>query len=143
MFCERSKVPGVIGSIGKSDVERRAHLGKRIIFVPMHGERKYAGIRGKDRRRTVALMHIEINHQRALYRALCAQLFNGDRDVVEHAETFTVVAERMVRTTGEIPGDAACEARARREQSATRRESRPAPERLAPWQSQAPHLGSG
>ena len=66
---------------------------------------------GEDRRRAVALMHVEIDHQCPPDAALLEQHRGRDRDVVEQAKAGAVVGEGMVAAACGVAGEAVCSAR--------------------------------
>ena len=64
------------------------------------------GIAGEDRRRTVALVDVEVDHQRMADQPLGQQHPSRHGDVVEHAEAGAEAGERVVAAAGGVAGDA-------------------------------------
>ena len=74
----------------------------RVITLLMNRKREDARVFGENRRRAVALMHVGIHHHRSLDRAFKLQPSNGDRNVVDHAESLAVIGARMMESTSDI-----------------------------------------
>jgi hypothetical protein len=109
----------------------------------MHGERKNVFLRLEDRRRAVSLMHIEIDHCRALDRTLRLQLAYGDGHIIEYAEPLAMIGERMMSAAGQIAGKTVLERRARGQQGPGRGKTRSLPQSLRPGKAEPPLLGRG
>ena len=92
--------------VGQLDVEPRALLAEGKILRAVHGEGEDALVAGEDGRGAVALVHVEIDDHRAIDEPLALQHPRRDGEVVEHAETVTVVGEGVVRAAGEVAAEA-------------------------------------
>ena len=72
----------------------------------MDREGEHARVVGEDRRGAVALVHVEVDHQRAADQPLGQQQAGGDRHVVEHAEAGAEAGEGVMAAAGGVAGDA-------------------------------------
>jgi hypothetical protein len=103
----------------------------------MHAEGENRRVPGKQRRRPVALVHVEVHHRgpgdvsRGLQRA------DAYRDVIEDAEALTMVREGMVRSPGEVSGEAFLECGTGRGARPAHRGPRAQDEPLAPGEAEA------
>ena len=75
----------------------------------MHREGEDIGIVFEDPRGAVALMHVEIDHQRPGDPALAAQGPDRDRHVIEDAVSLAVIGKGMVGSPGEVDAGPALE----------------------------------
>jgi len=95
----------VTHAVREADVERRAHLARRIVALTVHRERKDVGVALEDRRRAVALVHVEVDDERAARPALPLQDADRHGHVVEHTESLAVIRERVMRAAREVGRD--------------------------------------
>jgi hypothetical protein len=96
----------------------------------VHREREDRLVAGEYRGRAVALVHVEIDDERAADPAIALQHADRDGDVVQRAEPFSVVGERVMRAAREVAREPVLERRPARVQCALRQAAGPA--RAAP-----------
>ena len=89
---------------GHADIEIAGFLGRRIVGLAVEREGEDRRLVLEDRRRAVALMDVEIDHQRALDQPLAPQHADRDGHIVEEAEARAVIGEGMVAATGGVAG---------------------------------------
>jgi hypothetical protein len=110
---EHLEVVAVAGTVGQPDVERGAHLADRVVPLAVHRERVDRLVALENRRRAVALVDVEIDHEGTAQPALCLEHPDGDRDVVQQAEPFAVAGERVMRAPGQVAREAVPQSEAR------------------------------
>ena len=126
----------ILTTIEKLDVEGRALLVEGKIIRAVHGEGEHGRIVREDRGGAVALVDVEVDHQRALDQPFALQSARGHRDVVEDAESGAAVRERMVRPAREVAGDTVVERGACCQHRPEDAGARSGEERCAPGESQ-------
>ena len=87
---------------GQADIVIGHRLQTRPVGLAMDREREDARLGGEEPRRAVALVDVEIDHQRARDHALGQQEVRGHRDIVEHAEPRPARAVGMMAAAGGI-----------------------------------------
>lgn len=138
---ERLEVFGIAAAIGQLDVEIARLFAEREVLRAVHRQREDGGVVGKDRGRAVALVHVEIDHghpqQRRMARPMPLGLHEArrDRDVVEHAVARALVGARVMRSAGQVGGNAIGKRCARRGDRRADRAARPRHHRLAPGEA--------
>jgi hypothetical protein len=85
-------------------------------------------------------MHVEVDHRDTTNGLLRAQQADGDRDVVEDAESLAVIGKRVVRAAGEVHRHAVHERVPRRRDRAAHGATRPLHERGRPGEAEPPQL---
>jgi hypothetical protein len=102
------------------------------------GKRQDVGIIGEYERRSVALMHVQINDGGALEPVFFTQYENRYGKVVKYAKACAFRSKRVMRTARQIAAEAGTDRLpAGRKRSANRRE-RPLDQALRPRKSNAP-----
>ena len=126
---------GQIGFVLEPGLERQIQIARplvqREVGPAVHREGEHAVVALEDRGGAVALMDVEVDHQRALDPAVGEQHPGRDRDVVEHAESRALLGEGVVAAARGVAGKAMLEREARRQQRCRRwpraRAARPRP----------------
>jgi len=133
---ELLKVVGAADVTGEFDVEGAGSFYGRVVFPDVNRVGKDAGIGGEDGMGAVALVGISIEDEDAELGARGVQIADGDGDVVEDAVALAVVGERVMRTAGEVAGEAIGEGGVGRGESARDFEPRAGEQRLAGGQAE-------
>jgi hypothetical protein len=107
----------------------------------VHAECEHGFVAGEYRVRSVALMHIEVDHRSASDATVTLQQPDGDGDVVEHAESLAMIGEGVMRSSGEVHGDTALECRGGGFTRSTNGAKRTLDQRLRPREPNATLLG--
>ena len=102
----------------------------------MHGEGEHRIVTFEQHRRSVALVHVQVHHRRAVDETFELEQTDRHRVVVEDAVAFAVIGERVVRAARQVSRDAVAKGGARRGDGAVHRRSRPVHELLAPGEAQ-------
>ena len=106
----------------------------------MHGERQHAGLVSEDLRRSVSLVHIQIDHRNTARSSGLPQRLDRHRNVIEHAISRAFAAESMVRTSCQRPAPACTQCLCRCAQRSTHRSHRPANQLFGPRKANPPHF---
>src|SRR5207342_420727 len=122
-------------------VEVARFLREREVACAVDGEREDRIVAGEDRRGAVALVHVAIDDGDARESRLGLQRARGDGGVIEDAEAFAAIAERVVRAAGEVGAPAARERLARRGEGGTTGAARALHHSLRPWKTNRLLLG--
>ena len=83
----------VADAIGEIHVQIRRRLRVGIIIFLMQRQGENTLIAGEDGRGAVPLVHIRIDDQNSLERAVGLQSADGHGNIVDHAEAFAVARE--------------------------------------------------
>ena len=104
-------------------------------------EREGEGLRLalEDRGGAVALMDVEIDHQRPLDQPLLAQNADGDGDIVEEAEARAMIGEGVVAAAGGVAGEPVVECETAGEHGAADRRTAAPHQWGRERQTEAPH----
>ncbi len=106
----------------------------------MERDREDARVAGEDRRRAVALVHVEVDDDDA-QRRLGLEHAGGDRDVVEDAVAAAARGGGVVGAAGEVGGNALAKGSARRRNRRPDRAARALDHLLAPRKADRALLG--
>ena len=68
----------------------------------MNREREDRFVPAKNRRRAIPVVHVRIDHHRALDRAIVLQSPDRHGHIVNHAETFAMIGTRMMESAADI-----------------------------------------
>ena len=102
MASERVEVGRIARVVGKSHIERGGRLAEGVVLRAVHREGEHVGVVGEDGGGAVAVMHVEIDDERAADPAGALEDADRDGDVVEHAEAFGPAGHGVVRAAGEV-----------------------------------------
>jgi hypothetical protein len=137
------EIPRIVDAVGQRHIEVAALLVERIVAGPVHRTGEHTWVVGEDRRRPVALMHVEVDHRHLADPSGLEQRHRRHRDVVEHAIPFTAIAESVMRAAGQVGRDAIPERGACRRECPTDRPARPFNHLRRPRETDAPLLLGG
>jgi len=115
-----AEVLGIAHPIMQGHIQVGTHLRQRIVSFAVHRERENLVIILEYGRGAVALMDVEIDDGRPVNVALGPQLADRDGDIVEHAESFAMIGEGVMRAAGQVAPESVLERRTRRQQSSGR-----------------------
>ena len=111
-----------IGVVLEPGLERQIEVAlllvQRKIGPAVHREREHPRLVAEDGGGTVALMDVEVDHERPLDPCFGEQHAGRDRDVVEHAESRAVIGESVMAAAGGVAGEPVLEREPRGEQRA-------------------------
>src|SRR5215469_8340468 len=79
---------------------------RRIVVLLMNRKREHRTILGKDRSRSVAMMHVSVDDHRFANRAIGLQAADSHRDVVDRAEPFAVPRVGVMKASTKITAEA-------------------------------------
>ena len=109
MLLELIEITRIVDAIRQADIQRRAHLARRIITLAMHRKCEYRFVTLENRCSTVALMYVEIDNERTAQQALMLQTTNGDRHIVQNTEALAMIGESVMGPAGQITRSPICE----------------------------------
>ena len=102
-LLQRREVLGVSAPVAQLEVERGAALVEGEVLRAVHGESEDALVALEDRGGAVALVHVQVHHQRPIDQPLALQRPRRHGDVVEHAEPRSVARVRVTRDKNNRP----------------------------------------
>ena len=88
----------------------------------MNGKRENTLIAGEDRCRSIAVVHVAIDHHRARDRVVALQFPDRDCDVVNGAKALAMVREGMMETAAQIERHAVAQCLSRGQDGPARRQ---------------------
>jgi len=98
----RFQIGPVSVSRPQPDIQGPGHFFRRVDVHLMDGERENVLPLFEDRGRPVALVDVAVDDHHPADPALPLELLNGDRRVVEKAESLAVVGESMMESSAEM-----------------------------------------
>ena len=123
---EHRVIDPIAGAGRDADVEIARLLGWRVVRLAVEREGEGLRLVLEDRGGAVALMNVEIDHQRPLDQSFLTQDPDCDGDIVEEAEACAVVGEGMVTAAGRVAGQSMLERETAGEHGAANRRAPPA-----------------
>ena len=133
---EFAQVHRVVRTVRQRDVEIASRFAPREIAVPVDRKRVACGIAAEYLCRAVALMHVGIDDQDARDPVPRDEHASCDRRIVEHAITCSCIRLRVMRSAGEVDGDAIVERGPARGERAARRPKRALDELARPGKAE-------
>ena len=88
--------------MGQSNIQIARRLEERVIVLFMDREREHFGLLRKDRRRTVPVVQVAVDHDSSLDQSLAHQHSYGDRHVVHKAKALAVIGEGVVKASAQM-----------------------------------------
>ena len=120
---ERGQVDLAVRPPVQPDVLVARRLHERIVVLFVDREREDRGVVPEDGGRAVPLVDIHVDHGRPLDRSIVEEITYRDGDVVQDAEPFAVIRERVMEAAREVDGRPALDGQPGRENASSRAEN--------------------
>src|SRR5229473_953733 len=95
----------VANSVAQVDVDGGRQLLAGIVVELMQRQCENPPVAGKDGRRAVALVHVAVHDEGPLDQRFVLQRANGDRNIVDRAESLAVSWKSVMKSTADIEPD--------------------------------------
>ncbi len=131
----------ITGAVRKRHVQDTLLFPEREVSFAVQRQSENIGVALKDGSRSVPLVNVEIDDERALQPSLRPCPLNCNRDIVKNAESRTLVPERMMGASRQSAAESRGKSLRRGLQCSAYARERPIHQIFGPREADAPHCG--